>query len=159
MTLFSDALDRETAWLATIDSLGDLTAQFQIIQARFPRTPSASQTALYVCRKPNQTAEQARFATQRIQLIHNFDLRLHWPMTSGTGAAEADQLAFDQAIDVVIARITGPISDKSHGGRFSWVAEDPSRISIDVEDPEISIGEKRYQARITYQALDTDLPG
>ena len=157
---YSDALDRETAWLTTVDTLPALLVAnggpFDIVQARYPRTPAKSKTALYVTRHPGGSMEAERFATARTHYLHHFLLIAEWPMRSGTGSAESDLLAFEQAIDDVIARVQGPLTDKSHGGRFLAVMEDPApgRLSIDEADPVTSIGAGRFTTRIDYHAAD-----
>jgi hypothetical protein len=154
--VFSDALDRETAWLTTADSLGNLNTLFQVIQARWPRTPSKKQYQLYVLRKPAPSAISERNSAQRRELVHHLELRLFWPITSGTGSGESDQLAFDQAIDTVLARVIGPLGDKTHGGRFAWAAED-GPLSVNYADPANSHAEGVYSATVEYLAADFEI--
>jgi hypothetical protein len=94
---------------------------------------------------------------QRTMMTHHLLLRLYWPLTSGQGAAEADQLAFEQAIDQVLTRIEGPFGDKTHGGRFLSVAENPDYIDVDYTDPGQGIaGAGIFTAHLTYAADDAD---
>ena len=155
------ALDREAAWLTTSDALGALLAAnggpFDIVQARRPRTPSKSKRCLYVTRQPAMSARYERTATGRTMPIHHFRLDLDWPLTLGSGSAEAEQLNVDQAIDLIIARVLGPLGDKTHGGRFLSVAEDPTAVAVDADDPAAAIAAGRFTARITYTADDTEL--
>lgn len=161
--MFSDALDREAAFLSiTTDTLPVLLASsggpFQVIQARMPRTPRTFRPSLFVLRQPGSSFKVDRFANVRTMATTAFLLRLWWPLTSGTGHTEDDQLAFEQAIDSVITRVSGFLGDKTHAstaGYFLQVAE--RGITVDYDDPEQAIAEGRYTARITYTADDVEL--
>jgi hypothetical protein len=161
MTTYSDALDRETAWLTTVDALPALLTvnggPFDIVQARRPRTPTKSKRCLYVTRQPGMSAHWARTATGRTMATHHLRLEVDWPITVGTGSAETEQLNVDQAIDLVITRVLGPLGDKTHGGRFLSVAEDTSGVDVDADDPATAISRGRFTARITYHADDPEL--
>lgn len=158
--VFSDALDREAAWLNAVDTLPSLLlangGPFAVIQARWPRTMWSNKTGLYVTRTPGHTAQLERFAAQRQMLKHHLRIIAHWPFTSGSGSSEADQFAFDQAIDLVLARVAGVRGDKTHGGRFLSVAEDPAMVDVDIDDAEQAITAGHIRARITYWADDTE---
>ena len=158
--MFSDALDREAAWLTAADTLPALPASlggpFQIVQARWPRTPALREYGLYVLRSPHQSAESQRNAAIRRELITSFEVRMIWPFTSGVGSAEADQLAFERAIDSVIGRILGYELDKTHGGRFAWVAEE-GPLTVAYDDPEVGIARGHLAAHIDYRAADLEL--
>lgn len=155
--MFSDALDREAAFLnTTTDGLPNLTALFQIIQARQPRMPATRKKALYVLRAPSMSAKLQRYGGQRSMLTTHLMLRLYWPLSNGQGSAETEQLAFEQAIDQVITRVQGPFGDKTHGGRFLSVAENPDYIDVDYGDPEKSIADGVFAAHLTYAAEDPD---
>ena len=160
---YSDALDRETAWLTTVDTLPSLLTvnggPFQVVQARYPRTPAKMKTALYVTRYPGSSMQGERFAIGRTLQTHHLRLIAEWPITSGQGSAEADQLAFDEAIDLILTRVYGPLGDKTHGGRFLSVAENPAPgvVNVDADDPIRAIAAGRFTTRIDYHADDTEL--
>lgn len=152
---FSDAVDYEAAWLSvTTDALPVLVdsagGPFQVLQARWTRTPNTRKRSLYVLRAPSGTFRYTRFASQRSDLTTNILLRLIWAVSAGTGKVETDQLAFEQAIDAVIARVAGPLGDKSHNGAFLNVAE--TGIAVEYDDPEQSLGGGILRAQITYSA-------
>jgi len=160
--VFSDALDREAAWLAE-DSGGGLpvlkrpVGPFEIIQPRWPRVASTRKTSIYVLRAPGMSGRIQRTAGQRSMLTTRFVLHLKWPLTNGAGSAEAEQLLFEQAIDHVLTRVQGPFGDKTHGGRFQSVAESPDYIDVDYSDPERGIADGGiFTATITYSADDPD---
>jgi hypothetical protein len=162
--VFSDALDREAAWLNTTgDTLPTLPATaggpFQIVQARWPRVAATRKTGLYVLRNPTSSFHVDRFSSQRSMLTTTFLLRLLWPLTSGQGSAEADQLAFEQAIDQVLTRVEGPLLDKTHGGRFLSIAESRVGITVHYDDPEKAVGNGAgiFTARITYAGDDPEI--
>ena len=160
--MFSSAVDREAAWLGTSgDGLPALKTSdggpFQILQARWPRTPSTSKTALYVLRAPSMSFMVDRYAAPRSLLTTQFLLRLTWPLASGSGSAEIEQLAFEQAIDSVLTRIMGTISDKTHGGRFLSVGESRTGIVVNYQDPEASIQARSFGASINYSADDPEI--
>lgn len=157
----ADAVARETAWLAafdTTDGLPGLLAAyggpFDVVQAYVPRTPAQRRRALYVLRS-NLRVE--RFGFNRKINHHTFMLRLSWPQTSPSGDAESVQAAFDEAVGLVVDRISGLFLDKTHGARFMSVAENPADIMVDFADPEQSMKDRAdLTAVITYIADDQD---
>ena len=161
--MFSDALDRESAWLNTTgDTLPTLNASaggpFHIIQARWPRIPATRKTALYVLRQPSGSFQVDRFAAVRTISRTAFMLRLMWPLANGQGSAETEQLLFEQAIDQVVTRVMGLLEDKSHGGRFLSVAEGRGQqIAVHFDDPEQSLPGAIFRASITYGADDYEI--
>lgn len=159
----SDAVVRETAWLTTAgDGLPGLLAAaggpWDTIQGYFPRTPAKSQTQIYVLRRGFKTQ---RFGQQRRIPTYQFHLSLWWPIGSGTtgvGIAEAEQQNLDDAIDLLVQRIEGFVTDKSHGGRFMSVAEAPNGadITVTIGDPATAIPTGFLTAFVTYTADDGD---
>jgi len=160
---YADAPTREAAWLATADSLGVLTVTaggpFHIVQAYWPRTPARTKRGLYVQRAPGRSAELDRFAAQMQILRTQLLVKAWWPIGNGAGSLEAEQAAFDVALGTVLARIAGPLGDKTHGGRFLSVAEDPAQITVNLDDPEHAPTVGALRASIAYWADDPDTPG
>src|SRR5207248_11543322 len=94
-----------------------------------------------------------------VQKINKYGFRLicWWPLQTATGSAETEQAAFDAALDLVLTRITGPVLDKTHGGRFLAVAENPADIEVIYQDPVQTLAAlNTLVAEITYQADDTN---
>ena len=155
--MFSDALDREAAWLSASDSLpllvGQPSAPFQIVQARWPRMTATKKRGLYVLRHGSKVE---RISSQRSMLTHRLRLELMWPLSSGVGSAEKDQQAFEQAVDLVLQRIEGPLGDKTHGGRFLSVGEHPEFIDVEMGDPVQDVQTGLFTCRISYSADDQD---
>lgn len=162
-TTTADAVDREVAWLSTSgDGLPPLLISaggpFGIIQAYWPRTPGKRTGGqLYVLRRQ---IHEERFANQRRLAKHDFLLKLVWPLSSGTGNAEADQRAFDSAVDKLLTRIGGFMLDKTHGGRFLSVAEHPHFVDVHFDDPDrtqppLAI----FTASVSYWADDLEISG
>lgn len=154
----ADAVDRETAWLQTSgDSLPALVktagGPFDNVQAYFPRTPSMEERSLYVLRR---RINHPRTANVRLMPQFPFHLIVWWPILDGTGEAEADQRALDFAVDLVLARIAGPLLDKTHGGRFLSVAENPRVVDVEFADPELTIPSGFLRADVTYSADDLE---
>lgn len=159
----NDAVSRETAWLTTINDglpalLSSAGGPWDVIQAYMPRTPQKQKTQLYVLRQQLVTR---RFSQQRRLATHHFHLSLVWPLgatTTGVPLLEAEQQALDNAISLLVQRIEGTVSDKTHGGRFLSVAEAPNGTSIDVtfEDPARTLADGRLLASVTYVADDPD---
>lgn len=159
----ADAVSRETAWLTTTgDGLPALlTANggpWDVIQAYLPRTPQQRKTQLYVLRRRFPTR---RIAQQRRRATHYFHLVAHWPIgatTAGTGIAEDEQQALDNALALLVQRIEGFEFDKTHGGRFQAVAEGEDLAVIDVQlgDPAQDIPNGVLTAQVTYTADDTE---
>jgi hypothetical protein len=120
------AVARETAWLLTTsgDSLPFLPANaggpWDVIapydQGAATRTQA---TAIYVQRGHVQ---QIRVANQRIRPRYPMRLELRWPVRvispGSTSIAAQEAQNFDDAIEALRARVTGPLGDKTHGGRF-----------------------------------------
>ncbi|MDJ0342291.1 hypothetical protein QMK19_03695 [Streptomyces sp. H10-C2] len=158
----ADAVDREVAWLnASGDGLPALNTSaggpFGNIQGYWPRTPGRRGTNLFVMRR---AITEHRFANIRRMATYQFELKLVWPLSSGQGRAEDDQRAFDLAVDKVLLRIGGYPGDKSHGGRFRSVAEDPAQVTVRFHDPAQSVPpEAEFWAEITYHADDIEFTG
>ncbi|WP_438489579.1 hypothetical protein [Streptomyces sp. S186] len=158
----ADAVDREVAWLTTAgDGLPSLLTgaggPWGSIQAYQPRTPGRRNTYVIVLRRQ---IHEKRFANVRRMPTYEFVLKLIWPLTSGQGRAEDDQRAFDSAVDKLLTRIGGFPGDKSHGGRFLSVAEDPAYVTVRFTDPEQTMPpEAEFHAEITYFADDAEITG
>lgn len=158
----ADAVDREVAWLSTSgDGLPALLASaggpFTNIQAYWPRTPGRRNTNLYVLRR---SFTLRRFANVRQMATHELVLKIVWPLQSGQGRAEDDQRALDAAIDKLVLRIAGFPGDKSHGGRFRSVAEDPPQVHVQFSDAAHTMSpEIEFLAEITYHADDPETTG
>ncbi len=157
----ADAVDREVAWLTTSgDGLPALLTSaggpWGNVQAYQPRTPGKRGTNLFVLRRQ---IHDKRFANTRRMPTYEFVLKAIWPLSSGQGAAEADQRAFDTAIDKTLARIDGFPGDKSHGGRFRSVAENPEYVTVRFTDPEQTLAVGEFHTEITYFADDFEVTG
>ena len=163
----SDAVARETAWLQTSSGDGlpylpasaggpwDVIAPYE--QAAATRTQA---TAIYVTRG---RAQQFRVANQRVRPRYPMRLELHWPVrtispgSSSIAATEAQN--FDNAIELLRARVTGPLGDKSHGGRFLSAAEAGTpRIKVTFKPASQTIPQnKELRASMTYFIDDFEL--
>jgi hypothetical protein len=156
----ADAVDREVAWLTTSinDGLPILLANgggpWGNVQAYMARTPGKRGSNIFVLRRQ---IHDRRLASQRRMPTYEFVLKMIWPLSSGSGNAEADQRAFDAAIDLVLLRIDGFRGDKSHGGRFRSVASNPEYVNIVFTDPEQTLGAGEFHAEITYFADDFEV--
>lgn len=158
-----DAVAREAAWLATSgDGLPDLLANvggpWDIVQAWWPRTPATQKRGIYVLLDPNGVGiHDQRTANIRRRPSYMFLLRIIWPITAGSGSAEKEQQALADAVDLLLKRIDGPLMDKTHGGRFLSVAEDPRYVDVRFADPEQTIPAKQLRAEVTYSADDFEI--
>lgn len=160
----ADAVARETAWLTTIDSLPPLLAsnggRWDVVQGYWPRTGSVSKRGLYVQRTGIRVVRLG--ALRKLRQYH-FRLIALWPMLSTTGGAEAEQAAFDLALDDVLVRIDGltvpPIADKTHGGRFLSVAENPGVVDVVITPGEhaFAVAPPFFSAEISYWADDAEI--
>ena len=156
----ADVVDREAAWLASSgDGLPALVSAaggpFGVVQAYQPRTPGRRTLGqLYVLRG---RIREHRFANQRVMITYELVLDLVWPLSKGTGSAEDEQRAFDAAIDLVLARVRAYRGDKTHGGRFLSVAENPREVNVRFDHPDRTIREdSELRAQVTYTADDQD---
>jgi hypothetical protein len=159
----ADACTKEAAWLSTSgDGLPALLAKaggpFEVVQAYRPRTPARRKHGqLYVLRR---RIRETRFANQRRMAHHSFFLDIVWPLQSGSGNAETEQAALDAAVELVLLRIGGYPGDKTHGGRFLAVAENPREVDVTFHDPATTLtGDAELRAEITYNADDQDFTG
>jgi len=121
----SDAITREAAWLAA----GTLSSYFKHIQA-YPRVLPEKVSSLSLYRE--RIAETRESMGGRKLQTHHLVATVRWPLVSRAGQAEAELLALDVAVEALLARIRGPLGDKTHGGRFLSAGED---IEVDFPDP------------------------
>ncbi len=159
----ADAVVRETGWLTSYSPadglpalLSSLGGPFDVVQSYWPRTPAARQVQLYVTRRAIQVE---RFGFSRKIIHYPFVLRIIWPLSSQSGSAEVVQQSLDDAVELVLQRVNGPLSlplDKTHNARFMSVAEDPCVIGVDFSDPEQAIAQGQFRATVTYTADDRD---
>lgn len=165
----ADACDREAAFLnLTTDGLPVLPKAsggvWDLIQAYIPRSPERLQKQIWVVR-PDFAVD--RTSNQRSMPTYAIELRLRWPVTStSTGNMEAEQRAFDAAINDVVMRVLGTPPgfqgaigmDKTHDGAFLSVAENPRRVQVVVTpaDEAWAVVPVVYTARILYAADDYD---
>ena len=163
----ADAVTRETDWLTAYDPtdglpglLSQFGGPFDVLQAYWPRTPAKRTNQLYVTRGRIRVE---RFGFNRLIAHYPFTLKVVWPMSSNSGSAEVVQQALDDALDLVIQRISGPVLtfplDKTHGARFMEIAEDPCLIDVDITDPEAAVASGEFRASISYSAADRDCLG
>ncbi len=158
----SDAVAREVAWLTAVDTLPSLlTANggpWDNVQAYWARTPATQQTTIYVLRS---SLSDERAANIRIRPAYDFTLKLVWPIRqTTTGIAEGEQQALDDAVDLLLQRIRGPLLDKTHGGRFLSVGEIPRMPGVHVmfDDPEVTIDAvKSLRCTVSYSADDFEI--
>jgi hypothetical protein len=159
----ASAVAREVAWLQTAnDDLPYLLAAdsgpWQNIQAYWPRTPATQQTSIYVLRS---SWSDDRASNARIRPTYEFTLKLVWPIRRAVAPlAEGEQQALDNAIDLLIQRIRGPMFDKTHGGAFLSVGENPRSpgVRVTLEDPEVTIdAQKALRVSIVYYADDYEV--
>lgn len=133
------AVARETAWLTTSgDSLPSLLAvnggPFKVIAAYFQGAQTRTQApAIYVTRG---RVQQIRVGNQRVRPRYPMRLDLHWPVLvispGSSSIAATEQQNLDDAIELLRQRVTGPLGDKSHGGRFLSAGEVKGTPGFDV---------------------------
>lgn len=159
----ADAVQREADWLnATGDTLPALLAAaggpFDVVQAYRPRSPRTRGRSLYVLRR---AFRRERFANVRTMDHYQFELQINWPIQNAAGSGEEEQSALDAAVDLVLLRISGLVGDKTHGGRFRSVAEEPKFIDVVFGDPQ-DVFDKRsgvFEAAVSYWADDFEFTG
>ncbi|MFI0914226.1 hypothetical protein [Streptomyces abikoensis] len=160
----ADAVAREAAWLSDFNPadglpalLATLGGPFDVVQAYMPRTPAQRRAQLYVLRR--QVREE-RTAHVRRMARHLFELRVIWPASSPSGSGEDSQQTLDNAIELILQRVGGLMLDKTHGGRFLSVAENPGEVTVDFADPEPSLRDRAdLRCTITYWADDAEING
>ncbi|HET9893701.1 MAG TPA: hypothetical protein VFQ44_01960 [Streptosporangiaceae bacterium] len=162
----SDVVARETAWLqAAGDGLPALRkadgGPWDIVQAYWPGNRLATKkSGIYVTRG---AFDFDHVNAQRYRPQHTLVLVLWWPVRTSTALiAEQEQQAFDDAIELLVERIAGPVGDKTHG-RFLSVGEVPGQVSVAVVfDPPwqtIQSADNNLRATATYHADDFEITG
>lgn len=159
----ADAVARETEWLAIgNDTLPALLktagGPFDVVQAYRPRTPGQRKRSLYVIRR---AFREERFANVRKMAHYELGLQINWPISNASGSGEEEQAELDAAVDLVLQRIGGLPFDKTHGGRFRSVAEEPRFVDVAFSDP-LEAFEKRagvFTAELAYWADDFEVTG
>jgi hypothetical protein len=159
----ADAVQREADWLnATDDVLPKLLASaggpFDVVQAYRPRTPRQRARSLYVIRRGFR---EDRFANVRRMAHYNLELQINWPIQNSQGSGEDEQTALDAAVELVLQRVGGLPFDKTHGGRFRSVAEEPKFVDVAFSDPEEAFAKRPgvFEAAISYWADDFEITG
>ncbi len=163
------AVARETAWLNTAsgDSLPFLPATaggpWSVIDAYVQGAARrTNEPAIYVKRGQ---IKQVRVANQRVRPRYPMVLELHWPVRAtspgGSSIAATEAQNFDNAIELLRQRVTGPLGDKSHGGRFLSAAIDGKGqpdISVEYGNASETIkAAKELTANVTYYVDDFEL--
>jgi hypothetical protein len=152
----ASAVDREAAWLgASGDGLPALVESaggpFASVEAYVPAVTSSRERLLHVSRVRFQ---RARRSAQRMWNRHQMSIRVWWPLRSALGSAQIEQRNFDAALDLVTQRITAFTYDKTHGGRFLSVAENPHDIVVSISQPEDAWSRQGqpplFHAEVTY---------
>lgn len=163
-----DAIAREAAWLNTTsgDSLPFLPVSaggpWDVIAAYTQGAQTRTQaTAIYVTRG---RAQQYRVANQRIRPRYPMRLVMHWPVRvinpGSSSIAAEEQQAFDDAIELLRQRVTGPLGDKTHGGRFLSAAEVKGAPGWDVQYEPAAVtikADKELRAVATYAIDDFEI--
>jgi len=156
------AVTREAAWLSvTNDTLPALLSSaggpFDVVQAYRPRTPRSRAASLYVTRR---NLKNEAFANVRRMGSYLFQLQIVWPLSNSQGSAEQDQQNLDDALELVLQRVVGLPFDKTHGGRFLSVAENPKWVEVEFADPRETLAAKvDFECAVAYSADDFDYTG
>ena len=166
------AVARESEWLCVVgDSLPTLLAEYggpwEVVQAYWPGARWAKDKhGIYV---DARTVADPRVSNARIRSQYQFTLTLTWPVkgqgSGGAGTsnlsliAETEQQNLDSAVALVIQRIRGPLGDKSHGGRFLSVAENPRTVNYTKQDAAVTIPQRMLRATLAYRADDYEVNG
>ena len=164
----ADACAREAAWLNTTgDGLPSLASSaggpFQVVAAYEQGAQTRTQaTAVYVMRG---AVQQVRVANQRVRPRYPVKLEMHWPVRvispGASSIAATEQQNFDNAIELLRQRVTGPLGDKSHGGRFLSAAEavrGQAAIDVQYEPPGQTIpANKELRATMAYFIDDYEI--
>jgi len=163
------AVAREAAWLNTVsgDSLPYLPSSasgpFDVIDAYIQGAPTRTGApSIYVKRTQ---IRQVRVANQRVRPRYLIVLEMHWPVRvispGATSIAATEAQNFDDAIELLRARVTGPLGDKSHGGRFLSAAIDGKGqpdISVEFGDNATTIkAGKELTATMSYFVDDFEI--
>jgi hypothetical protein len=159
----ADAVQREADWLnVTGDTLPALPSTaggpFDVVQAYRPRTPRQRARSLYVIRRG---IREERFANVRRMPTYNLELQINWPLVNAQGSGEDEQAELDAAVELVLQRVGGLPFDKTHGGRFRSVAENPKFVDVAFSDPEEAFAKRPavFEAAVSYWADDFEITG
>lgn len=165
------AAARECAWLAeTGDGLPSLQTEdggpWDVLQAYWPGAHFAKdKSGLYV---DALKVDDLRVSNLRVRPQYQITLTLIWPVkgrgaTAGSSATaripETEQQNLDSAAALVIERVRGFVGDKTHGGRFLSVAENPRTVSYVKQDPAVTVPLRELRATIMYKCDDYEVNG
>lgn len=148
----SDAIEREVGWLngdpAVTGLLGPVQDYSRRKQGALPRTARLQRSG-YV---------EHPWSTGRILGIYTFRLVVKWPLSTASATVQQAQGNVDDAIKALLARIRGPLMDKSHGGAFLTVVEGEflaGTIRVVQADAELAIENNQpLRVDLYYDAAD-----
>jgi hypothetical protein len=137
---------------------------WDLVQSYWPGARlDTNKRGLYVL--PVNDADR-RHGGVRIMPRYRFRIVGWWPVknvagSQGAGLAETEQRNFRAAFRLVRQRVTGPVLDKTHGGRFLSVGESPSGQApqIDWGDAEVTLPQRFLRAAMSYYADDPEFSG
>lgn len=168
MSGFGDVVTREAAWFSvdppagwsgtTPPALSKANGgPFDTVQGYWTKVPSR-QRWLFVTCEGIKNDELDEFQAHR-EVLYNMLLTIYWSFEVGTGKLEDEQQNLHDAIDKVLIRLRGGITDHSHGGQFTAVAaggpEGDGRISLRLPSAyEQVTARQSLVAEIRYTATD-----
>lgn len=127
-TSYADALVDEEAWFLadlSVDGIPGLTKDaggpFDVVAAQVRRLQQKPRQLFLA----HDTSRDARGSKDSRRLDHDLMALVLWPYRNAQAMHE-DQDRLDAAVDAVLARIRGPLGDRTHGGRW-WIVGD-SRV-------------------------------
>lgn len=107
---------------------------------------------------------ERRVSVGRKELLHDFEIRVQWPITAGTKRLAEDMRYFENALDLLCDRIRGPVGDHTHGGLFMSVAEAEdgsgrdADITVELAEPDVAEeGDGQLTATVRYSATGQHL--
>lgn len=167
--LIATAVTREANWFTNDPPVGGSFnaapplqsangGPFTIVQAYLPAVDMEAR-ALYIYRPAGGSV--VRVGAGGVMTVqHDFVALIEWPYLGGNaaGSMEAELQALDAALGAVVARIVGPLGDKSHGGQFASVGEGDSgtnfRFEFEQDPYDVALRGGPFRVRIRYTADD-----
>jgi hypothetical protein len=114
----------------------DNGAPFDLVQGYMTKVP-ARQRALYITCEGIRNDELDEFQAHR-EVVYPILLTVYWSFGVGTGQLEDEQQNLHNAINSILLRTRGPLTDKTHNAQFVAAAaggpEGDGRITVNLRN-------------------------
>ena len=147
------------SWPTAPPLISTSAGPFDAVQAYRPFVPPKGKNLFIYRDYGAEQGEEWLASGAQNQWHHHLIAQILWSFTEATGSGETMEQHLETAIAAVMARIRGPIGDKTHGGAFTDVGDAHgngiSRVRF-VGDPYDSLEKQEaVEVLIHYTVTDT----